>query len=258
MFSYQIALNYWEVLLLILVRITSFVYTAPFFSIRGIPNRVKVIVSLFLSILVFTLIPDRTIEYTGVIDFAIIVLKEAVVGLLLGFVCNLCLLTINFAGHIIDTNIGLSMSAQFDPASGSQVTVSGQLYHYTVYLILIITGLYQFLISGIVDSYEVIPLNSVAINAKLYDSFLDAVAEYLIIGFRIALPVFVGIMLVNAILGVLSKVASQLNMFAVGIQIKLLAGFAIMYVTVAMLPLISDFIMDLMKKLMQGVMGGLS
>ena len=110
MFNYEIALNYWEFFLLILVRIASFVYTAPFFNISSVPQKVKISISIFISILIFMITPDRTIEYTGLLDYAILIIKESVVGLLLGFVCNVCIQAITFAGHIIDTDIGLSMA----------------------------------------------------------------------------------------------------------------------------------------------------
>ena len=105
MFNYEIALNYWEFFLLILVRIASFVYTAPFFNISSVPQKVKISISIFISILIFMITPDRTIEYTGLLDYAILIIKESVVGLLLGFVCNVCIQAITFAGHIIDTDI---------------------------------------------------------------------------------------------------------------------------------------------------------
>lgn len=85
MFNYEVALNYWEVFLLILVRIASFVYTAPFFNMANTPQRTKLGLAFFISLIVFTLVPDRTLEYSSILEYAILVIKESVVGLLLGF-----------------------------------------------------------------------------------------------------------------------------------------------------------------------------
>lgn len=257
MFDYEIAINYWEVFLLILVRVASFVYTAPFFSLSGVPQRVKIAISFFISIIIYTLVPERTLEYSTAIEYAIIIMKESIVGLLLGFVCTVCVRVISFAGHIIDLNMGFSMANMYDQTLREQISVTGNLYYYTVWLLMIISGLYQFLISAIVDTYSIIPVNSVTVNLTLYDSFLKVIMNYFVIGFRIALPVFIGIMLVNAILGILTKVAAQLNMFAIGMQIKILAGLGILFVTVGLLPVVSDFIMDMMKDAIRTVAGGL-
>lgn len=258
MFNYEVALNYWEVFLLILVRIASFVYTAPFFNMTGIPQRTKIGLAFFISVIIFTIIPDRTLVYTGVLDYAILIVKESVVGLLLGFVATVCVQTITFAGHVIDVNIGLSMANTFDPTLKEQVSVSGTLYYYGVFLLMMISGLYQFLISAIVETYTIIPIGSVTINTTLYNSFIELISDYFILGFRIALPIFVSLMLLNAILGILAKVASQLNMFAVGIQMKLLLGLAVMFITISLMPSISTAVLNMIKTAVKSIAGGLT
>ena len=87
---------------------------------------------------------------------------------------------------------------------------------------------------------------------------LMLVADYFIIGFRIALPIFVSVMVVDCVLGILTKVASQLNMFAVGIQIKIIVGFFVMYLTISLLPHVANFIYQNMKAAMKLIAGGLT
>ena len=258
MFNYEVALNYWEVFLLILVRIASFVYTAPFFNTTNTPQRVKLGLAVFISVIIFTLLPDKTVEYDSVTGYAVLVVKESVVGLLLGFAAMIAVYTINFAGHIIDVDIGLSMAQAFDPTSNMQTGLSAKLYYYTAFLILLSSGLHQFLITAIVDTYEIIPIGAVTVNISLYSSVVGLVADYFIIGFRIALPVFAAMLLMSAILGVFAKVAPQLNMFAVGIQLKLLVGLTVLFITVSMLPYISSFVFDFMKSAVRAIAKGLT
>lgn len=257
MLSFDIALTYWEIFLLILARIASFIYTAPLFGIPSIPQRVKVSLSLFISILIFMLLPDKSLVCNGILDYAILVIKESVVGLLLGFVCNVCVQVVTFMGHIVDTNIGLSMATMYDPSLRMQTGVTGTFYYYTTFLLMLVSGLYQFLISAIIDSYSIIPFGAVTINTTLYDSFLEVIASYFIIGIRLALPVFVTIMLLNVVLGILTKVAPQMHMFSIGVQLKLLLGLAVMFLTVGLLPVISSAIFNMMKQVVKSVAGGL-
>lgn len=258
MFSYEVALDYWEIFLLILVRIASFVNTAPFFNMSNTPQRTKLGLAFFMSMIIFTLVPEREVAYNGIIEYATLVIKESVVGLLLGFICNVCVQTITFAGHLIDFEIGLSMASMYDPTMQEQSSVSGTLYHRAIFLLLMVTGMYQFLISAIVDSYSIIPIGQLTVNTTLYGSVLGIVTEYMLIGFRIALPIFVTSMLLNAILGILTKVAPQMNMFAVGIQLKLMVGLVIMFLTVSLLPAVSSYIMNMMKEVIKSVAGGLT
>ncbi len=256
MFSYEVALDYWEIFLLILVRIASFVGTAPFFNMSNTPMRIKVGLSFFMAMIVFMVVPERELVYDGIFEYATLVIKESVVGLLLGFVCNICILTITFAGRIMDFEIGLSMATSYDPTLKEQTSISGSFYYHVVFLLLIVTGMHQFLISAICDSYKIIPVSDVSFNMTMYGSVLEIVTDYLLIGFRIALPIFVVSMLLNAILGILTKVASQLNMFAVGIQLKLLVGLAAMFLTVSLLPSVTSYIMSMMKEAVRAIAGG--
>ena len=217
--NYDVILSYWEFFLLILIRITSFVYTAPFFSIGNTPQRVKLGFSIFLSYLVFINLPYEAIEYISVLQYAILVLKEGLVGLAIGFCCGICVQALHFAGHIVDVNVGLSMATAYDPVTRMQVNISGNFYNYVTLLIMMITGLYQFLISAIVETFTIIPVGEATIKLSLYNSVIGFISDYFIIGFRIALPVFISIMILNCLLGILTKIAPQIHMFAIGAQL---------------------------------------
>lgn len=247
----------WELYLLILVRITSFVYSAPFFSAENVPQRFKLAFSVFLSYLIYTIFPDQSYDYEGVLGYAVLVIKEAVVGLAIGFCSNICMQAVHFAGHIIDVNIGLSMATMYDPTTRSQVNLSGRLYYYAVFLLMLMSDLHQFLIRAIVDTYTVMPVGAMVPRVSMYSTVLGFVVDYFIVGFRIALPVFITIMLLNCILGILARIAPQINMFAVGMQLKIIVGLAVMYFTVTMLPSVASYLMDTMKNVIIKVVEGM-
>ena len=98
------------------------------------------------------------------------------------------------------------------------------------------------------DTYDLIPVGEAVFRSELMvEPVIKFLSTYINIGFRIALPVFAAILIVNVILGILAKVSPQLNMFAVGMQIKILIGLGIMLLTTGMLPYVSDFIYKEMK-----------
>jgi flagellar biosynthetic protein FliR len=151
---------------------------------------------------------------------------------------------------MLDTEIGLSMASEYDPSTQTQVTVSGELYNYIVLLLLLATNLQSYLVRAFVDSYTLIPINGQVFD---WDHLLTSVITYatdlMIVAFRIILPVFACIMILNCILGIMAKVAPQMNMFAVGMQLKLLVGLAAILIVVALMPYVSDYIFTEMKKM---------
>ena len=250
MISYSFTYTDLEFFLLILVRVTCFVYIAPFFSMTNTPRNVRIALSVFIAVLLYQVIPRQELEYQTVIGYAILVLKEAVTGLLIGFGANICTNIVSFAGHIADMEMGLSMASMMDPTTKQSTTISGVYYNYMVMLILFISGMHRYLLKALAETYTLIPVNGAIFDADaLLGSMLQFMADYIIIGFRICLPVFAVMVILNAVLGVLAKVSPQLNMFAVGIQMKVLVGISVLFLSTAMLPGAADFIYTEMKRM---------
>lgn len=248
-----------EYFLLILTRVTCFIFIAPFFGMDNTPKRLKIGLGFFLSLLIFQVVtPHQAVEYSTVFEYAVIVMKEALTGLIIGFGANLCTSIVSFTGHIIDMETGLSMVTLMDPTTKEASSISGIFYQYMMMLMLIISGMYRYLLKALADTFILIPVNGAVFRA---DAFLSTavqfMGEYIVIGFRICLPIFAVMIMLNAILGVLAKVSPQLNMFAVGIQIKILTGLCVLFLTVGMLPGAADFIFTEMKRMVVAFVEGM-
>ena len=252
MIDYNFSYGDLEVFLLVFVRASSFIFVCPFFGGRQTPSLVKVGFGLLLSVLLYGAVPRVAPDYNTVIGYTIIVLKEVTVGFLIGYSVQLCELVINFAGQIVDMQIGLSMVNLFDPNTNEQVTITGQLYSQVLTVSLIITGMYRYILNALVDTFTIIPINGAVIHTdRMLNVVIAFLRDYLVIGFRISLPIFIITFITNVVLGVLAKVSPQMNMFSVGIQIKIVVGLMVMLVTVSMLGNASNFIFVNMKELMQ-------
>ena len=235
-----------------------FVYVAPFFSMSNTPQMVRIAFSVLLSILLYGTAPVSTLEYDSVFGYTMIVLKEFFTGILIGFAAQICTMISTLAGQIVDMQVGLSMVQVMSPGSREQVPVSAGIYQYAFMAMMLISGMYRYLVSALADSFRLIPVNGAVFNAdKLLNSMLNFFKLYMVIGFRICLPVFIITFLLNVILGVLARVAPQMNMFAVGMQLKLIVGLVMMYLTSTLLYNASDFIFVNMKLLMTEVINDL-
>lgn len=240
-----------EYFLLILVRVSCFVFIAPFFSMNNTPAPVRIALSFFTSILLYTtLTPTDAVVYDSVLEYAVIVGKEAITGLLVGFSANICMAIVNFAGSIVDMETGLSMVTLMDPTSREQTSVTGVFYQYVIMMMLIASGMYRYLLGALADTFLLIPINGAVFHGEnLVAVITTFLGDYITIGFRICLPVFCVILMLNAVLGILAKVAPQLNMFAVGIQLKILIGLGVLFLSCGMLSGAASFIFTEVKRI---------
>lgn len=252
MIDYSFSIYDLEYFLLILVRVSCFVFISPFFSMQNTPNSVKIGLSVLSSLLLYqTLTPAPAVAFDTVLGYALIVIKEAFAGFLLGFGANICTSIVSFAGSVVDMETGLSMATLMDPATRDTSSISGVLYQYALTLMLIASGMYRYLFGALADSFTLIPVNGAVFKGdSLLNAMVGFLTDYVVIGFRIVLPVYCVMLLLNAVLGVLVKVSPQMNMFSVGIQLKILVGLAVVFFTAGLLPVVADFIFQEMKQVM--------
>ena len=229
-----------EFFLIILVRISGFIFTAPFFNLKNVPFRVKIGLAGALALILYNTLPYEPVLYDGVTGLTLLLVSETLVGLILGFMANICYQILQFAGQLLDMEIGFSM-----------VTVSGNFYSYAVMLMMMITYMHHFLLDALIDSFVVAPVGSVYINPSIYSVATKFLGDYFILAFRIVLPIFASMLLVNTVLAILAKVAPQMSMFVIGIQLKLIVGLVVMLVVIELIPGISELIFDKMLEVMR-------
>ena len=237
MINYEVALGQFELFVLILIRLASFVYAAPFFNTANVPRKFKVGFAIALSVIVYAIHPDMSVEYDNMIDYCIIALQEVIVGVILGAASFFCVQIIQFSGKIIDMDIGISMAQLYDPTTRMQVGIMGNFYYYMLMLLLIISGMHRFLIEAIVETYNVIPIGGVKFSGAIYSTVIQFMTDYFVIGFRIA---------------------PQMNMFVVGMQLKIFVGIFVILFTIGMLPAVSNFILEEIQSIFTALVRGMS
>jgi len=249
MIDYSFTFEDLEFFLLVFIRIASFVFVAPFFSTSNTPRRLKAGFSLMLAYIVTHSMTEHSVPvYSTMLGYSTIVLKEAATGLLIGYGASICMTIVQFAGKISDMDIGLSMVQLMDPVTKQNSGFVGNIYQYMLILIMLITNMHYFFIKAIVETFDIVPIGMANFASdKLLAVIIRFLVDYVNISFRICLPIVAAMLLLNAVLGVLAKTAPQMNMFSVGIQIKILFGLGILFLTMGVLPSAIDFIVDEMK-----------
>lgn len=258
MLNATFSLQTFEYFMLILVRIAACIFVAPFFNLRGIPLRTKVGVAGCIAIMLMGILPEQNLAYTGIMEYGVIVIKEGITGLLIGYSASICNSIVLFAGALIDMQIGLSMAQEFNPMTQMNESVTGNLYNYLLMLMLLASNMYHYVLRAVCESYELIPINQQVFQ---WDHLLKGIGSYmsslLVLGFRITLPVFACMMLVNCVLGILARVSPQMNMFAVGMQLKILVGLAVLLLAFTLLDAVASNVAQEMKRLVVYMIKGM-
>ncbi|NSL51169.1 flagellar biosynthetic protein FliR [Calidifontibacillus erzurumensis] len=227
-------INAWPVFLLIFIRVTSFFVTVPLFSYRNIPAVHKVGFSFFLSYIMFFTIEHPIIEIDE--KFFLLLLKEILVGLLLGLIAFMVMSAVQIAGGFIDFQMGFAIANVIDPQTGAQSPIMGQ-YLYTFAMLLMLSiDAHHLLLDGIFYSYKFIPLNELSISLgseKLAALIAKTFGTMFIIAFQMSIPIVGCLFLVDLALGITARTVPQLNIFVVGLPVKILASF---FILLAVLP----------------------
>ncbi|MCH5268032.1 MAG: flagellar biosynthetic protein FliR [Lachnospiraceae bacterium] len=242
-------IQYLEYILLVFIRVTAIVYVAPFFGSQEFPRRLKAIIAFFFTLIVMHGIDYTALEYSSIFSYASFVLKEAITGLLIGLGSRLCLYILNFSGHMVDMEIGFSMVQEMDPTTSINSTVTANFFSYIFMLFFVVSDMHYFIIDAMFDSYELIPMGGAKFTMDLYSIIVSYIVSYFVIGFRIILPIFCCILVINIVLGILAKIAPQMNMFVIGLQLKLFVGLFLIYITLQLFAGVADFLFEEMHTL---------
>ena len=231
---FSIIMDKFTLFLLILVRMSSLFVITPVFGGRNVPSYFKVGLAFFCSVILVTLLKDVTIEFTNIFSYASIILKELVIGIILGFVSYMVFSALYLAGQIIDTQIGFGMVSVLDPLQRTQVPLVGNfLYIITLIFFLTMNG-HHVLLTALFKSYNVLPINSFTFNDVLFNNMLNIFYETFMIGFKISIPIIAASLLAEIALGILTKTVPQMNVFVIGMPLKVGVGLVVLFSMIPM------------------------
>lgn len=219
----SVFLNMFLIFLLVFIRMISIFVISPIFSRRNIPSYLKVGLALFCTFTIAPLLGSIQIDY-NLMSYTILVIKEFVVGITLGFVSYLVFASLLIAGQIMDVQIGFGMVNVIDPINNIQVPLIGNFIYLLATNIFLITNGHHIMLAAIVKSYAMVPINGFFLTDKLVNNILRIFIESFVIGFKISIPIIAAALLSEVALGILSRTVPQMNVFIVGLPMKITIG----------------------------------
>ncbi|HEX2084184.1 MAG TPA: flagellar biosynthetic protein FliR [Solirubrobacteraceae bacterium] len=225
---------------LVLARVSPLFVLAPLFSSQLMPPRVRGIVAVALAIGLVPVVARERISM-DTFELAGLVGKELLVGLAFAFAIGALFAALSVAGTFLDTSIGFSFGAIVDPISGAQSAVLAQLYALIGVLIFIAIGGDAWVVQGVAQTYDLVPLHAFPSLGAMTSGALTAFVGIFGAAIQVAGPVLLALILTDAAFGMVSRVVPQLNVFAVGFAAKIVVGLLVLGVT---LPFLAGWLSD--------------
>ncbi|WP_053365319.1 flagellar biosynthetic protein FliR [Bacillus sp. FJAT-27245] len=219
--------------LLVFVRLASFFLAAPVWRDRQIPPQFKIGFAFFVTVMVAGVVEPVPIPEMDSV-YLLLVLKETVVGVSLGMLTAFLLYAVQLAGNFVDMQSGLAMSTLFNPQTGVQENITGRFYYALAILFFLAVDGHHILLKGAVASFQWIPAElwlPAGAAGSIAQLSVSITKNMFWIAILIASPIMGTIFMVDIALGMLSKMVPQMNLFVVGIPVKLIVHYIVLFIT---------------------------
>jgi len=209
--------------------------SAPVLSSRAVSMRIKIGLALLIAVAAQASLPEMPVVPLDSATGLAMVVQQVLIGLTLGFSARVVFAAVEFAGELVGLQMGLNFAGFFDPATGSQGTATSRFFTAIGSLLFVVVNGHLLLSVAVLRSFEVFPVAAepLAFIATLQPQVWGA--EVFRLGLWIALPIVTMLLFVNLVLGVISRVAQQIQIFSVGFSITVSVGLIGTLLTLPML-----------------------
>jgi flagellar biosynthetic protein FliR len=214
-----------------MLRISALMITAPIFSLNAFNLRLRILIALVLAWLVYPLHRWPVLDPStapGLVE----VFNQIMIGSVMGLILQVVIAAMVVGGQSIAAAMGLSMASMMDPNMGN-VPVISQLMIVMSTLIFVGFGGHAIMLGLISESFNTLPIGTSILNQSVYGRVLQWSSMVFLGAVLMALPVMVSLLFINVGLGVVTRAAPSLNIFAVGFPAMIIAGFLILIISMS-------------------------
>jgi flagellar biosynthetic protein FliR len=214
--------------LMMFIRVTAVLVTAPLLSHESVPVQLKAGLGVFITYLLFPVVAHQTPALdVKLIALVLIGMKESLVGIVIGFSLSLLFAGMRYAGELMSTSIGLSITTILDPESGQSTPVIGEFIYLTTLLLFLILNGHHFVLEALQLTFRVIPIGGVTLSESLMNILIRLSGLMFVVAIKIAAPVLVAGFLINVGLSILARVMPQANIFMLSFPISISVGLLV-------------------------------
>lgn len=216
-------------------RVLALFMTAPVLSSRAVPMRLKIVLAFGVTLAAQAALAPRAAIALDAPEAPGVLLQQLVVGAAIGLAARIVVAAVEYAGELVGLQMGLGFAAFFEPSAGGQANAVSRYLGTLAALLFIVLNGHLLLVAAVIQSFQAFPV------APSPMAFLQAVpvqrwgAELFRLGLWFALPVLAMLLFTNLVMGVISRVAQQLNIFAIGFPVTLGVGLLGLLLTLPLL-----------------------
>jgi flagellar biosynthetic protein FliR len=240
--------------LLAMVRAVAWVFTCPPFGTRLVPTTVKLGLAGALTVAMGPRIEELAVPLDAghLVGAAVL---QAFAGVALGFVGILLFSSFQAAGAFIDLFGGFTVAQLYDPLTQQTTSVFGRFYQLLAMVLLFATGGHLLLVRGFLDSFAAAPL-TIPDGGRLGDGLAQGVGHFFLAALEIAAPLLGALFLADVAIGLLARAAPDMNVFLLGLPVKLLLTLSLVGATIVLLPGAVSGTTDDVVRAFGGLLGG--
>lgn len=229
-------------LILISIRLSGMLLIAPFFAASAISTPIRVALTITLAFLLSSVVSVPQIDFFSA-SAALLFAREALIGLMIGLIYQFIFAAIAMAGEQIAFSMGLGFASMIDPQTGGQSPVITQFLSILLVLIFLAVQGHHLLLQHVALSYAALPIE-LSLDATLFLGLARSAALIFSVSLLFAMPIIVALFCSNLLIGLLTRVAPQMNIFSVGFPLTILIGLALLLILV---PAMSDTLSGLIE-----------
>jgi flagellar biosynthetic protein FliR len=214
-----------------LTRILGLIMVAPVFGHRAVPGRVKIGLGVFIALIIAPTLPPMPDVGLGSWHGLFILVQQLLIGMAIGFIMRVVFAAVEAAGEIVGLQMGLGFASFFDPQSAGQTLVLARFFNMLAALVFLAVNAHLLLLGVLVDSFQSLPISPQPLSAAGFYNVAAFGSTVFAVGLQLALPLITILLLTNLALGILTRSAPQLNIFAIGFPITLGVGLIVLDLT---------------------------
>lgn len=237
--------------MLVLMRISVFLFLFPIFSSNVFPGTLKMGFALVMSLLFYTVVPVDLARFPmDVWSTGLLILGEVLIGLTLGLCLRIFFGAVQLAGQVIGFQIGFAMINVVDPQTGGNVTIMDQLGYWVCVVIFLVLNGHHLVIMSLIDSFDLVPIGFFSAHPVLLKKVLDVGAQLFVLSVKIGAPVIAALTFVNVGFGLIAKFSPQMNVMIVAFPIKIAVGLFLFGLTVQIIAVMTNNYLEPFRKLL--------
>ncbi len=218
-------LNSLLVLVIVLIRVGPLLFFMPVIGAKNVPPQIKTIIVFAVSLVLAPSVAVSANQLpTTAMGFALFTLNEICFAAILAFFARLLFDAIQLAGQMIGIQMGMSMAGVMDPQFGNQVSLVGQLWTMTAFLIFLAIDGHHIFFNTLVDSYRWVAPGTLHLTQATYDGILEAVGKMFVLGVKIMAPASAAIFFSHIAMGIIAKTVPQIPILIVGMPLNIVIG----------------------------------